>query len=234
MNDLLFFKYGYDFFDTYEKNERVIVLQSIEHYERNEHMSIWNAELFETLSTFVASEHSKQVYKGADGRAAPYYLHLTQVCSRAMRAALERSDLDINKIMACALLHDVIEDCTDTKAEYDRISQFILRVCGENILSGVLALSKQDIFDVNGAKDKSAMMKDSLKRIQAQPAEVWVVKLADRICNLQEPPPHWNSNKRQRYLEEAQFIYQELHSASPLLAQELKNRIHQYQQYIDV
>ena len=150
-----------------------------------------------------------------------------------MRAALERNDLDINKIMACALLHDVIEDCTDTQAEYDRISQFIIRICGEDILNGVLALSKRDIVDVHGAKDKLAMMKDSLQRIKAQSAEVWVVKLADRICNLQEPPPHWNASKRLRYAEEAHVIYQELHSASPLLAQELKERIDQYQQYID-
>ena len=192
-------------------------------------MSIWDAELFEKISTFVAKEHCKQVYKCANGQPVPYYVHLTQVCSRAMRAAWERSDLNINKIMACALLHDVIEDCVKNQDDDKRISQFILRVCGEDILSGVQALSKQDIFDVHGAKDKSAMMKDSLRRIRTQSAEVWVVKLADRICNLQEPPPHWDSTKIQRYAQEAQLIYQELHEASPLLAQELKDRIQQYQ-----
>ena len=195
-------------------------------------MSIWNAELFETLSTFAAKEHCEQEYKCADGSQVPYYLHLTQVCSRAMRASWERSDLDINKIMACALLHDVIEDCTKTQEDYDRISQFIIRICDEDILNGVQALSKRDIFDIHGVKDKSAMMKDSLRRIREQSAEVWVVKLADRICNLQEPPPHWNSKKRTRYVEEAQLIYEELHEASPLLAQELRDRIQKYQQYI--
>ena len=196
-------------------------------------MAIWNAELFETLSAFVALEHRQQTYKRADGHAMPYYLHLTQVCSRAMRAAWDQPELDVNKIMACALLHDVIEDCVDTDAEYERISQYIRQICGEDILQGVLALSKQDIFDVHGVRDKRAMMLDSLQRIRTQSAEVWAVKLADRICNLQEPPPHWGSAKRRRYVEEAQLIYKELHSASPLLARELKARIDGYQQYID-
>ena len=197
-------------------------------------MSIWNAELFETLSTFVAIEHNLQTYTQADGRKAPYYLHLTQVCNRAMRAALSQPKLDIDKIMACALLHDVIEDCAENQVAYDRISEFIRQVCGEDILQGVLALSKKDIFDAQGVKDKPAMMLDSLKRIRKQSDEVWVVKLADRICNLQKPPPHWNVEKRQHYVEEARLIYQELSSASPLLARELQARIDAYQQYIYV
>lgn len=195
-------------------------------------MSMWNPELFETLSAFVALEHRQQTYKSSDGRDLPYYLHLTQVCSRALRAGLDRSELDANKIMACALLHDVIEDCTDTQEAYDRISQFILQVCGEDILQGVLALSKRNIFDAAGARDKQAMMLDSLQRIRQQSSEVWVVKLADRICNLQQPPPHWTSDKRRRYAEEAQLIYKELHTASPLLAEELQTRIEDYRQYI--
>lgn len=195
-------------------------------------MSIWNAELFETLSAFVALEHSQQTYNQVSGQKVPYYLHLTQVFSRAVRAALDRPELDVNKIMACALLHDVIEDCAENQLAYERISGFIRQVCGEDVLNGVLALSKQDVFDDYGVKDKPAMMLDSLERIREQSAEVWVVKLADRICNLQAPPPHWDSEKRQRYVDEARIIYQELHSASPLLAQELQARIDDYQQYI--
>lgn len=190
-------------------------------------MAIWNADLFETLSVFVAIEHGEQTFK-----QAPYYLHLTQVCSRAMRAALENPALDIDKIMSCALLHDVIEDCANTQEDHDRIAHFITKQCGDDILQGVLALSKKEILGPHGSKDKRAMMQDSLQRIRQQSSEVWVVKLADRICNLQEPPSYWDSTKRKNYVEEAKLIHQKLHTASPLLAQELQNRIDSYRQYI--
>ena len=194
-------------------------------------MNIWDADLFERLSAYVASKHRTQFYP--NGLQLPYYLHLTQVCSRAVRAAVVDPSLDVNLVMACALLHDVIEDCAPTEADKAEISQFIRQECGETVLNGVLALSKNDIFDVHGHKDKRAMMEDSLTRITAQDKGVWVVKLADRISNLQAPPPHWTREKKERYLEEAILIYDALHTASPLLAKELQDKISAYQVYIE-
>ena len=194
-------------------------------------MTLWNADLFEKLSAFAAEQHRAQYYPSA--LKLPYYLHLTQVCSRAMRAAIADPSLDINVIMACALLHDVLEDCVHSPEDEARISDFILNECGAVVLNGVRALSKQEILDSKGRKDKRAMMEDSLSRIKAQGKEVWAVKLADRISNLQEPPPHWTNDKKNSYLEEAQLIYQSLHAASPTLAQELLERMSVYQTHIE-
>lgn len=193
-------------------------------------MNTWNADLFEELSLFAAEHHRNQVVP--NGKQLPYYLHLTQVCNRAMRAAVDRSELDVDLIMACAILHDVIEDCALTPELYENISNEIRQKFGDVVLSGVLALSKKEIHDASGNRDKAAMMTDSLERIKLQKHEVWAVKLADRICNLQPPPPHWKDEKKQAYLVEAEAIHAALHPASPILANELLQRISQYKRYI--
>jgi (p)ppGpp synthase/HD superfamily hydrolase len=195
-------------------------------------MTPWNADLFEELSLFAAEHHRNQVVP--NGKGLPYYLHLTQVCNRAMRAAAERTELDVDLIMACAILHDVIEDCATTPQLHEKISNEIRRKFGELVLNGVLALSKREIVDVSGNRDKAAMMRDSLDRILLQGHEVWVVKLADRICNLQPPPPHWKDEKKRAYLVEAQEIHAALHPASPILANELLQRIIRYESFIKI
>jgi len=67
----------------------------------------------------------------------------------------------------------------DTDINY----QTIKKTFGIKVANGGDALSKRD--EVENAQRLS----DSLNRIQDQPHEVWMVKLADRISNLQ-PPPH--------------------------------------------
>ena len=44
-------------------------------------------------------------------------------------------------------------------------------------------------------------MLDSLKRIKKMSHEVWAVKMADRITNLQPPPKGWSAKKKEHYLE---------------------------------
>jgi (p)ppGpp synthase/HD superfamily hydrolase len=39
-------------------------------------------------------------------------------------------------------------------------------------------------------------MLDSLNRTKQLQKEVWAVKLADRITNLQTPPTHWDTVKK--------------------------------------
>ncbi|MEZ4637992.1 MAG: hypothetical protein R2856_24035 [Caldilineaceae bacterium] len=71
-------------------------------------------------------------------------------------------------------------------------------------------------------------MTDSLHRIQQQPHEVWLVKLADRIVNLQPPPPHWHAAKIAAYREEARTILAVLGPADAYLAQRLAEKIKIY------
>jgi (p)ppGpp synthase/HD superfamily hydrolase len=76
-------------------------------------------------------------------------------------------------------------------------------------------------------------MIDSLERIKSQPKEIWAVKLADRITNLQPPPRHWNQLKKQKYLEEARIIHKELIDGNVFLADRLWIKINDYEAYIE-
>ena len=119
----------------------------------------------------------------------------------------------------CALLHDTIED---TEITYEQlVEQF-----GVEVAQGVSALTKD-----NNLTTKQAKMEDSLRRIKLQPSAVWLVKLADRITNLQPPPGHWNKDKTNRYRVEAQLILAQLGSANAMLAKRLQQKIDNYQQY---
>jgi (p)ppGpp synthase/HD superfamily hydrolase len=158
---------------------------------------------------FAAQKHHGQYYPGSD---LPYLLHIGLVVLALLPALEDESGLDSDLAVCCALLHDVVEDA-GTDAEE------LKAVFGQAITSGVLALSK------NGSLPKDEAMRDSLARIRREPREVWLVKLADRIANLDTPPAHWNREKCLSYALEAQMILDSLGGASPLLAATLASRI---------
>ena len=89
----------------------------------------------------------------------------------------------------------------------------------------MLALTK------NEALPKETQMADSLKRIIQQGKEVRMVKMADRINNLQKPPKHWNRAKMKRYQKEAQFMLEQLSGVHPYIEARLKQKIEAYKQY---
>ncbi|WP_320043055.1 HD domain-containing protein [uncultured Desulfobacter sp.] len=129
------------------------------------------------------------------------------------------SDMNGNLAVQAAILHDTIED-TDTT--YDELfSEF-----GQPVADGVLALTKDE------AIEKQHQMSDSLRRIKRQPIEIWMVKLADRITNLQMPPANWTIEKRRNYLDQARLIWEELKSGNKFLSTRLNEKIQVYQLYI--
>jgi hypothetical protein len=75
-------------------------------------------------------------------------------------------------------------------------------------------------------------MADSLARVKEQPREIGMVKLADRIVNLQPPPSYWSADKRSRYREEAFQIHEALKDSCLFLADRLLKKISEYQGYI--
>jgi len=87
----------------------------------------------------------------------------------------------------------------------------------------VLALSKDKSIE------KDHQLEDSLARIQQQPKEVWMVKLADRITNLAPPPAFWSQEKRQHYRQDAIIIHTSLKDASPYLGTRLLEKIEAYE-----
>jgi guanosine-3',5'-bis(diphosphate) 3'-pyrophosphohydrolase len=76
-------------------------------------------------------------------------------------------------------------------------------------------------------------MTDSLRRIKALRKEVWAVKLADRITNLQPPPSHWSNTKKIEYQEEAGIILKELQGGNIYLENRLESKIIEYRSYIE-
>jgi (p)ppGpp synthase/HD superfamily hydrolase len=163
---------------------------------------------------FAAERHHAQRVPDSE---YPYLVHVVSVAAETIAALVPGVDADL--AVTCALLHDTIEDTATTHAELaDRF--------GLAVADGVLALSK------DSALPKAERMADSLRRILAQPHAVWMVKLADRITNLDEPPRSWVVDKRRAYRDEAIMIADALGAASPVLEARLRARIAGYAAYL--
>lgn len=171
---------------------------------------MWNPDTFTRTWNFAAVAHQGQTMPGSD---IPYIRHIGNVAMEVMTAIGHRETCDCDLLVQCALLHDVIED---TNIGFEKIKGKF----GDQVANGVLALTKN-----SQAGTKEAQMVDSLQRIKEQSKEIWMVKLADRISNLQPPPAHWTSDKINRYKQEAQLILDHLGSASHFLSQRLKTKI---------
>lgn len=176
----------------------------------------WSQESYIKAYRFAAHAHLKQKVPGTE---ISYIMHLSFVCMEVIAALNAEQERDGNLAIQCALLHDTIED-TNTTFEQIQIE------FGEAVANGVLALTKDNSLE------KSLQMPDSLQRIHVQPPEISMVKLADRITNLQAPPHYWKQDKIVRYRTEAISIYEALKNTSPFLASRLASKIENYQAFI--
>ena len=180
-------------------------------------MKIWDQDKYQQAWNFASEIHNGQTLPASD---IPYINHLGLVAMEATATVAHEAIDSPNLLVLCALLHDAIED---TDATYEDIASRF----GRDIADGVLALTKNTQLP-----SKPEQMKDSLRRIKLQPKEVWMVKLCDRITNLQQPPSHWNKAKIASYQSEARLILEALGEASPFLAQRLAAKISNYDQYL--
>ncbi len=179
-------------------------------------MPNWSQEIYIKAYRFAAHAHQGQKVPGTE---ISYIMHLSFVSMEVIAALNVEQERNGNLAIQCALLHDTIED-TDTTFEQ------IEAEFGEAVANGVLALTK------NNSLEKSLQMTDSLQRIKEQLPEISMVKLADRITNLQTPPYYWKQDKIVRYRAEAISIYEALKDASPFLASRLALKIESYQVFI--
>ncbi|AKG20304.1 HD domain-containing protein [Calothrix sp. 336/3] len=172
----------------------------------------WSQEAYIQAYKFAAKAHNGQKIPGSE---MPYIMHLSLVTMEVIAALAVETERDGNLAIQSAILHDTIED---TEIDFEDICQEF----GENVAQGVLALTK------NNSLEKHLQMPDCLGRIQQQPPEIWMVKLADRITNLQAPPHYWTEDKIARYREEGILIYETLKDASDFLARRLSRKIDEY------
>ncbi len=167
---------------------------------------------------FASEKHTAQG-QNVPGTNLPYEIHLCNVGMEIMVAALNTPDFNTVFAVQVALLHDTLEDTnTDFKELENRFSH--------DIAKAVAALTK------NASLPKDRQMPDCISRIKTQPPEVWAVKLADRITNLQPPPYYWDKIKIKQYLEEAKMILEELAPGNEYLANRLKAKILEYKKYL--
>jgi len=178
--------------------------------------AVWSPDLYARAYRYAAQAHQGQIVPGTE---LPYLLHVGLVAMEVIAAMGHPPERDGDLAVACALLHDVLED---TAVTYDQLTaEFDAAVA-----QGVRALSKDPTLE------RAAQMPDSLRRISQQPHEVWMVKLADRITNLAPPPAYWTPAKIAAYREEAIAIHHELGVADTYLAARLGDKIEAYRVYL--
>lgn len=175
-------------------------------------------EKYQKAMRFAAEKHSNQKYPGSE---ANYMLHIANVTMEIIAAYAQNKNFDIELAVQVAALHDTIED-TDTTYEE------LLKIFGEKIADAVSALSKNEKLN-----SKAEQMQDSLARINKLEKETGMVKLVDRITNLQEPPAYWDKEKIKKYYEEAKVISENLKDKNDYLNKRLNLKIEDYKRFFE-
>ena len=178
---------------------------------------MWSEEAYQKALIFAVNAHKDQKVKGKN---YPYIVHIFNVCIEVISAVIKSNVKNPDIAIQCALLHDTIED-TDTT--YNNIYELF----GEKVADGIMALTK------NKKLAKRYQIIDSINRIIKEPEDVGLVKLADRIVNLQEPPSHWTLSKIKEYREDSILIYDNLKQCNKYLAKRLYKKIKEYSKYIN-
>lgn len=180
---------------------------------------MFTQDKYQKAMNFAAKAHGEQ----KTPTEVPYITHLASVAMEVMHACakselkLEQTDLAIT----VALLHDTIED---TDVTYDDI----YKEFGAEVAEAVDALTKDETIE-----SKKEQMAASINNLLTQPYEVQMVKLADRIVNMQEPPVSWDNLKILNYHKEAKFILSCLKNCNIHLSKRLEDKINQYIIYIN-
>jgi (p)ppGpp synthase/HD superfamily hydrolase len=170
--------------------------------------------IYQETVKFAAAKHQekKQLIPGSN---LPYIVHVSNVAMEVMVAALHSTDFNLSFAVQVALLHDTLEDTSATVAE-------LTNLFGQEVTAAVMAITKNNVLP------SAEKMQDSLNRIKLLPKEVWAVKLADRIANLQKPPLHWDAGKINAYRNEAIVILDELSGGNAYLEERLGKKIMTY------
>lgn len=179
---------------------------------------MFSQEKYLKALNFAALAHGEQ--KTPHG--LPYITHIASVAMEVIHAC-EESKIEVekaDKAITVALLHDVIEDTATT---YDDV----FKEFGLEIAEAVDSLTKDDTLE-----SKQAMMQDSIERIFNQAYEIQMIKLADRITNMQKPPQSWDAQKIFNYHKESKFILSCLKNSNAYLSKRLEDKIAQYRVYI--
>lgn len=171
-------------------------------------------QIYQEAIKFAANKHA-EINQKITGTNLPFVVHLSNVAMEIIFSYAHNPNFNIELTIKLALLHDTIEDTNTTKEELEALY-------GIEVAEGVEALTK------NEQLPKTEQMKDSLERIKLLSKEVNIVKLADRITNLQKPPDTWSPEKMANYKLEAIQILTALKGSNAYLENRLKDCIEGY------
>lgn len=140
-----------------------------------------------------------------------YIVHPLRVANRAL-LRLDASE----KMVAMALLHDVVEHGADV--------QTVLKEFGEDITVGVVALSKKRKIEGQSRKERNAIYLEQLRKADK---DVKVVKLLDRIDNLMDisgqiSALNSNADFALMYAAESLELGRAIGDVDPFLTEEIK------------
>ena len=174
--------------------------------------------LYQTAIRFAAEKHGRQKVKGTRN---PYVVHLSNVAMELFIAAPHSPGFDLPFAVQVALLHDTIEDTPTTHTGLET-------TFGSDITDAVWALTKDPKMLVD------YRLTDSLAKVRQCRKEVWAVKLADRITNLQPPPAKWSRDHIREYLDDSIQILEALRGGNKFLEERLAAKIEEYGKYLKV
>ncbi len=167
---------------------------------------------------YAARAHAKQV----TFEDLPYITHVVGVTTEVIHASIESKidDEKTNFAISVSLLHDILEK---TRTTYDDIFDNF----GLDIAEAVESLSKN--YDL----DKKQQFQDNMERLLAQPYEIQMIKLADRINNLCVEPEFWDEDEIESYIKDSKLIYSCLKNSNVYLADRLNEKIKEFEKYLE-
>lgn len=185
---------------------------------------MWNQDNYNKIIDFVGRAHNGQMNYAKD---MPYVVHLAKVADEAIKLVVSGNYVgNPDLLIAVALLHDILED---TNTTYEQLEYMF----GETVAKCVLSLTRNTQLDEDGSIVREASLLDSIQRIKKQPIEAAIVKLCDRITNLQDVPVIWTRDKVEQYKKESQILLNELGYANEYLKERLRQKIENYNNYIN-
>jgi len=173
-------------------------------------------QAYQKAIRFAGERHADQKMPAS---RANYLVHLSNVAMEVILAERHSPNFDLEFAVQVALLHDVLED---TPTSFEEVAECF----SPEIAEAVLALTKNEELPAD------IQIPDSLMRIKSLGKEVWAVKLADRISNMQEPPSAWTREKKRNYRQVAKLILQELEGGNAYLESRLQALIQDYKDFI--
>ena len=178
---------------------------------------MWKNENYYKALVFAESKHRQQ--KMIQPNGAPYIIHPISVAMLAFKYSANLK-LNLDLIVVAALLHDTIEDTQTTLEEIEK--EF-----GKDVAKGVLSLTRDEKLP------EEKQIEDSVNRISKLPKnlvrEIAIVKMSDRLFNLNNYMPIWDKAHREEYMVEANLILKKLGWASAKLKRDILQVIKEYQ-----